>query len=82
MHPYFYEEGEWSADTVLTRMTHELLERIRREYDVSRDVVFALPQPDDRLSLPPRGWATLYWEMFKNGLRLPLHPFMQRYNYL
>lgn len=43
MHPYFYEEGEWSVDTVPTRMTHELLERIRREYEVPRDVVFALP---------------------------------------
>ncbi|CAL8991184.1 unnamed protein product [Prunus brigantina] len=60
-------------------MTHELLERIRREYNVPKDVVFALPQADDRPSRPPRGWVTLYWEMFKNGLRLPLHPFVQRW---
>ncbi|CAL9003696.1 unnamed protein product, partial [Prunus brigantina] len=37
MHPYFYEEGEWSADAVPTRMTHELLERIRREYNMPKD---------------------------------------------
>ncbi|CAL8161967.1 unnamed protein product [Prunus armeniaca] len=60
MHPYYYEEGEWSADTVPTRMTHELLERIRREYSVPRDVVFALPQADNRPSRPPQGWVTLY----------------------
>ncbi|CAL9002350.1 unnamed protein product [Prunus brigantina] len=32
-----------------------------------------------RIRRPPRGWVTLYWEMFKNGLRLPLHPFVQRW---
>ncbi|PQQ09484.1 uncharacterized protein Pyn_05761 [Prunus yedoensis var. nudiflora] len=60
-------------------MTHDLLDRIRREYEVPRDVIFALPQGDDCPSRPPRGWVTLYWEMFKNGLRLPLHPFVQRW---
>ncbi|VVA37817.1 PREDICTED: CISIN_1g0418261mg [Prunus dulcis] len=77
MHLYFYEEGEWLTDTAPMRMTHELLERIRPEYEVPRDVVLSLPQPDDRSSQPPRGWVMLYWEMFKNGLRSPLHPFVQ-----
>lgn len=68
VHSYFYEEGEWSANGLLSRMTHDLLERIRREYDVPKDVIFALPQEDDRPNPPLRSWVTLYWEMFKNEL--------------
>lgn len=60
-------------------MMHEMLDKIRWDYKVPKDIIFALPTEEIYVSRPLRGWVTLYKEMFRSGLRLPLHPFVHKW---
>ncbi|PQQ01153.1 hypothetical protein Pyn_41160 [Prunus yedoensis var. nudiflora] len=75
MHPYFYEESEWSGAVVPTHMMHDLLERIQREYNVPKDIIFTLLQEDDCSSRLPRCWR---WMAFLGVAPHQMNPNMMR----
>lgn len=76
MDSYYDDHRVWSADDP-SNVTKATLARIREKYNILNNVHFHVPGIRDLTSRPPRGQVTLYTEMFKNGLRLPLELWMQ-----
>lgn len=69
----------WSADEHQSTMTQQKLEKLREEYDIPTSVSLRAPTGDERPSKCPLGWVTMCADMLKQGVQLPLSPFLQEW---
>ncbi|KAI5312772.1 hypothetical protein L3X38_041946 [Prunus dulcis] len=69
-------EGGWSVDEHPSTMTQPKLDWLREEYSILSNVRLRAPSREEKLSMPPQGWVTLFANMFKYRVRLPLSPFL------
>lgn len=53
------------------------LEELKMEYGVPDSVGLRLPTSTDVVRYPPKGYVMIFWAMYKYGLRLQLHPWVQ-----
>ncbi|XP_021824477.1 uncharacterized protein LOC110765618 [Prunus avium] len=76
-------EGEvgdvWSADEYPSTITRKRLRRLREEYSIPSSIRLRAPTKNEKPSTPPLEWVTLCSDMLKQGVRLPLSPFLQEW---
>lgn len=56
-------------------LTAEAMGNIVETYSINMRAIVAA-RPLDRVRAPPKGWVGLYLDYFKEGLRIPISPFL------
>lgn len=59
------------------KMTEAELAELRTDYSISLSVELRLLTLADMVRYPPDGCMLILTDMYKHGLRLPLHPWVQ-----
>ncbi|KAL2455328.1 Plus3 domain-containing protein [Abeliophyllum distichum] len=76
--PFRVDVVRWSALDVPSIMVEEDLTKLSETYRIPAAIELILPGPNERACFSRRGCTALHLNAFVSGMRLPLHPMLQR----